>query len=298
MNSAEVNDFYDKHVRADDAVAHNFVGHFDFLLWENLREDKDACMVLQRKPFYKITLLQGQAAYESGGQQIQISGNTLVFSSPLSRFSFTTNDDTFDGKYCVCSEDFLRGTSRLYVRNWPVFKDRGIYTKTLDDKEYADVLHIFNEIEREYKSDYALKEELVRNRVFDIIHYAQKFDTNPSEMNYLQEESLENRFFKLLENSFINISPAMPLEDKSPAYFADLLFTTVHQLNKTIKETTGKTTLSFIHERILEEANVLLKHSTFSMKEIAYSLHFLETSHFQNFYKKRTNRTPAEYREA
>lgn len=63
-----------------------------------------------------------------------------------------------------------------------------------------------------------------------------------------------------------------------------------------MKKNTGKTTQQLIHERIIEEANILLRHSNYSIKEIAWSLHFKETPHFINFYKKHTSCTPIEYR--
>jgi len=298
MYNKDIHIFYDQYVNGEVSIAHDFSGHFDFLLWENLQKDLLACERFQRKPFYKIALLRGKAIYDSKDQQIPIAGNTIVFTSPLSRFSFKTVDENFDGKYCVCSERFLRRASRLALSNWPVFKDRDIYTQSLTNKQYKELLHLFNEIENENQSDYPLKEELIRNRVFDIIHYTQKLDKNLREIIPAPEESLEDRFFKIMENAFYNISKEMPLEDKSPAYFAQLLFTSVDQLNKTIKKVTGKTTLSLIHERIIEEANVLLRHTAYSVKEIAWSLHFQETSHFQNFYKKHTGCTPLEYRGA
>lgn len=298
MYNADINTFYDQYINSEFSAENSFSGHFDFLLWENLQKDASACSRYQRKPFYKIALLRGEAIYYSGNQQIRISGNTIVFTDPMIRFSFETIDESFDGKYCVCSESFLRGTSKLSLSNWPVFKDRNIYVQSLSNEQYRELLRIFNEIEDEYKSDYLFKEELIRNRVFDMIHYTQKLNKNLFEFIQIQEESLEDRFFKILHNAFFNISKEMPLEDKSPAYFAGLLFTSVDQLNKVIKRVTGKTTQGFIHERIIEEANVLLKHTNYTVKEIAWSLHFHETSHFQNFYKKQTNRTPLEYRES
>ncbi|SEW53479.1 helix-turn-helix domain-containing protein [Chitinophaga arvensicola] len=296
MYNTGINNFYDQYVNDGRSAEKRFSGHFDFLLWENLQKDVAACAKFQRKPFYKIALLEGEAVYHSGNKQITISGYTIVFTDPLIRFSFKTSDENFNGRYLVCSEPFLRGTSKISLNNWPVFKDRNIYTQSLSSEQYAELLRIFNEIQHEYKSDYIFKEELIRNRVFDVIHYTQKLNNSLSDFIPAQEESLENRFFKLIENAFFNISKEMPLEDKSPAYFAQLLLTSVDQLNKALKKLTGKTTQTIIHERIIEEANILLKHTNYSVKEIAWCLHFQETSHFQNFYKKQTGHTPLDFR--
>jgi len=298
MNNSDINIFYNQYVNGGLSTENSFSGHFDFLLWENLQKDLSACGRFQRKPFYKIALLRGKATYDTGNQKISIAGYTIVFTDPMIRFSFETVDETFDGKYCVCSESFLRGTSKLSLNNWPVLKDRNIYTQSLNEEQYTALLQLFNEIEKEYTADYLFKEELIRNRVFDIIHYTQKLNKHLETLIQPPAESLEDRFFKILENAFFNISKEMPLEDKSPAYFAQLLFTSVDQLNKAVRKASGKTTQALIHERIIEEANILLKHTTYSVKEIAWSLHFQETSHFQNFYKKQTGITPLAYRDA
>jgi AraC family transcriptional activator of pobA len=298
MNKNDVNLFYDQYVVGENPDKNNFLGHFDFLSWENLQKDLSACERLQRKPFYKIALISGKSTYYSNDKEIAISGNTIVIIAPMARSGFKTSDPSFVGKYCVCSESFLRGTRGLSLMNWPVFRDRNIYTTSLTDKQYEELTGIFTEIENEYKSDYPFKEQSIQNKVFEIIHYIQKLNKNLLDFIPVQEESLEGRFFKTLEDAFLNISLTNPLVDKSPAYFAQKLNTSVDQLNKIINTVTNKTTQALIHERIIEEANILLKHTVYSVKEIAWCLHFQEPSHFQNFYKKHTNCTPQEYRTA
>ncbi|KIO78708.1 hypothetical protein TH53_02160 [Pedobacter lusitanus] len=296
MAKNDINIFYDRYVEGKDPHENNFLGHFDFLLWQNLQKDPEACERLQRKPFYKIALLKGEGTYYSNDMQVVVSGNAVVITSPMTRSGFKTTDPDFAGKYCVCSESFLRGTSRLSLFNWPVFKDRAVYTESLTDIQYEELARIFDDIEHEYISDYPFKEQLIQHKVFDVIHYIQKLNKSLLSFIPAQQDSLEERFFKVLENEFYMISRGKPLVNKSPAYFAQLLHTSVDQLNKTMKAVTLKTTQALIHDRLIEEANVLLKHTDYSVKEIAWCLHFQETSHFQNFYKKHTQLTPIAYR--
>lgn len=298
MYNNDINTFYDQYVEGNTLNKNPFLGHFDFLLWENLRKDPAACERLQRKPFYKIALLQGEATYYSNDEQITISGNTIAITDPLTRSRFITTDPLFDGKYCVCTDSFLRGTSRLSLHNWPVFNDRKVYTQSLTDKQYQDLNRIFIDIEQEYRSDYPFKEQSIQHKVFEVIHYTQKLNKDLLRFTPAPAESLEERFFIALENAFLTISWEMPLADKSPGYFAQFLHTSVDQLNKALKTGTLKTTQELIHNRIIEEANVLLKHSQYSVKEIAWCLNFQEASHFQNFYKKHTQLTPLQYRSA
>lgn len=292
----EIEIFYDQYVHRSYPDDQFFLGHFDVLHWEDLKKDLSACERLQRKPFYKIALLNGTAKYHSNNVEVPISGYTIVFTEPMTRSSFSTDDENFVGDYCVCSESFLRGTAKLNLRNWPVFKDQEIYAQPLSKEQYLFLSQIMLEIEQEKDSDYFFKEQLIRNRVFDIIHYIQKSIKSNNFPSLYMEDTLDERFLKLVENVFFDISLQKPLVGKTPAYFAGLLNTTVDHLNQTLKKITGKTTRDVLHERIIEEANILLKHTNYSVKEIAWCLNFQETPHFVNFYKKLTKTTPLVYR--
>lgn len=296
MRISDIETFYAQYVDRTQLQEESFLGHFDFILWKDLQKDLSACKQLQRKPFYKIALVSGNAIYQSKSTQIPISGYSIVFSAPLARFAFKTNDPHFFGKYCVCSDTFLRGTNQFNLPILPIFKDKDIYVKSLSEIQYEELMLLFNQIDTDYKSDYPYKEQLIRNRVFDIVHYVQKLDERFYKIETTEDVNLENRFFLLLENVFLNINMEKILISKSPSYYAGLLNTTVDNLNNVLKKSTGKTTQSIIHERIIEEANVFLRHTDHSVKEIAWCLHFQETSHFQNFYKRLTGRTPIEYR--
>jgi AraC-like DNA-binding protein len=59
---------------------------------------------------------------------------------------------------------------------------------------------------------------------------------------------------------------------------------------------TGKTTTQLISERILQESKLLLKHSSWNVSEVAYSLGFTEVTHFNNFFKKQLNLSPTQFR--
>jgi AraC-like DNA-binding protein len=70
----------------------------------------------------------------------------------------------------------------------------------------------------------------------------------------------------------------------------------VNHLNRALKETMQKTTTQIISERILQESKVLLKHSAWSVSEIAYALGFTEVPHFNNFFKKHLQTSPLKFR--
>jgi AraC-like DNA-binding protein len=70
----------------------------------------------------------------------------------------------------------------------------------------------------------------------------------------------------------------------------------VNHLNRSVKDTTEKTTSQIIAERILQESKILLKHCTWTVSEIVYALGFTEVTHFNNFFKKHTATSPLKLR--
>jgi AraC-like DNA-binding protein len=103
-------------------------------------------------------------------------------------------------------------------------------------------------------------------------------------------------FFELLDRQF-PVDPAQHvLKLKTAAHYAECLSIHVNHLNQAVKEVTGQTTTEHITARIILEAKALLKHTTWSIAEIAYSLGYEYPSYFNNQFKKLTGVTPGSLR--
>lgn len=79
-------------------------------------------------------------------------------------------------------------------------------------------------------------------------------------------------------------------------YFADLLHISPIYLSECIKKTTDKTAKQMIDEYIVLEAKSLLKQSTCSIYEVAYTLGFEDDSNFVKYFKKQTGLTPKQFK--
>lgn len=79
--------------------------------------------------------------------------------------------------------------------------------------------------------------------------------------------------------------------------YAAQLNVSTQQLSQACYAATGKTPSVLLTERLLLEAKTLLTATVHSIKEISYTLHFTDTSHFVKFFKLNTNLTPGTYRE-
>lgn len=86
------------------------------------------------------------------------------------------------------------------------------------------------------------------------------------------------------------------MELRYPSQFAEQLNVHVNHLNRALKETINKTTTQIIAIRVLYEAKKLLDQTDWNIADIAYGLGFREVTHFNSFFKKRTQVSPTGYR--
>jgi AraC family transcriptional regulator, transcriptional activator of pobA len=273
------------------------IGHFNVFKTEDLLR-KSRAMPYNRRAYYKISLILGRNRAEYADKVIDIESNALLFATPQIPYNYVPLDDRQAGMFCIFSEEFLtQDNSGIRLRELPVFKPGGNPVFTLTAPQIEEISHIFNKMFREVESDYAYKYDLLRNYVIELIHFGQKLqpvsalftETNAS-------KRVSSLFIELLERQFPIEPPHQKLLYRSAKDFADQLSIHVNYLNKALKQITGKTTTELISERIIKESKILLKHTDWNISEIAYSLGFEETSHFNNLFKKHTALNPRAFR--
>ncbi|HEY5748031.1 MAG TPA: helix-turn-helix transcriptional regulator [Chryseolinea sp.] len=201
---------------------------------------------------------------------------------------------TLDGYACLFTEDFLKLSERSEsLLQSPLFKIGGTPILKLKKKQKDAIAIIFQKMITDQDSNYAYKDELIRNYINLIIHEALKMQ--PSE-NVAIEKNAAQRitsvFLELLERQFPIESTERPLQLKTAQDFAQNLAVHVNHLNSSVKEITGKPTTAHIAERIISEAKALLQHTDWSVTEIAYALGFEYPTYFNNFFKKKTGQIP------
>jgi AraC family transcriptional regulator, transcriptional activator of pobA len=103
-------------------------------------------------------------------------------------------------------------------------------------------------------------------------------------------------FLELPERQFPIDEHHQRIAFRASENFAKQLNVHVNHLNRAIKDTTEKTTTQLIAERVLQESKILLKHSSWTVSEIAYALNFTELTRFNNFFKKHALMSPLKFR--
>ncbi|CCH55582.1 transcriptional regulator, AraC family [Fibrisoma limi BUZ 3] len=250
-----------------------------------------------RRDFYKITLIRGRNVYHYADKSIQIDGPTLLFFNPQVPYTWQPLSENTTGFFCIFREAFFNGRFNAGLTELPPFRPGNKSAYPLNDSQDAEVSTLYEKIIAEINSDYALKYDLVRNYVSELIHYALKLQ--PSETLHQQSSArfrLTAVFIELLERQFPIESPDRRFALRSASDFAEQLSVHINHLNRCVRDTTGKTTTDHIADRLASEAKALLQHTDWSIAQIGYSLGFDEPAHFTYFFKKRTGLSPSAFR--
>jgi len=272
-------------------------GHFNVFGLEDLGEAKTKCSSFGRKEFFKISLMKGRNRYYYSDKVEHIEKYALVFANPHVPYHWEAEDDDQSGVFCIFTADFFHHSGAQRLQEYPVFKDPDHSVIQLTEDQYDKFRGLFNTIIHEIDSDYYYKYDVIRNLTMDIIHSALKIQSLAIRKQAVSgSERIAGQFIELLERQFPIETPSQRLQIRFPIDFSQNLKIHVNHLNKAVKETFGKTTTALISERIIQEAKILLKHTQWTISEIAWTLGFEELSHLINFFKKNTGQTPKTYR--
>ncbi|WP_337042965.1 helix-turn-helix domain-containing protein [Emticicia sp. 17c] len=276
----------------------NEMGHFNVFRLEPFVGDKAKPVPYKRRDYFKIMLVVGKSRVYYADKVIEVQKQALSFSNPQIPYKWEHTEQIRSGAFCIFNQHFFHQFGRL--NQYEVFQPSGTHIFELSDEQVEKVNEIFDRMFQEINSDYIHKYDVLRNIVFELLHFAMKmqlsskFDKQPINAS----QRISTLFLELLERQF-------PIDDTHPhvqlraaSEFAEQLNIHVNHLNRAVKEVTQKTTSQIIAERILQEAKILLKYSQWNVAEIAYALGFSEVTHFNNFFKKYVQQSPVKFRNA
>jgi len=247
-----------------------------------------------RKDFYKINITFGNFNFHYAERSFETDSIFLFFANPHIPYSCDAISETHHGYTCLFTEEFLKPNDRSEsLLQSPLFKIGGNPIFNVSKQQAKVFTGLFQKMLAEQNTEYAYKDEMIRNYINLIIHEALKIQ--PSENNFKYNNAsarITSVFLELLERQFPIESANRPLELKSAQDYAAYLSVHVNYLNSAVKETTGKSTTTHIGERITGEAKALLQHTDWNISEIAYALGFEYPTYFNNFFKKKTGMAP------
>ncbi len=291
-------DFYKRKFQWLPEDVRREIGHFNLFRLEPIEEGKPTTIPYRRRDFYKIMLVKGNSRVHFADKVVEVKKQALSFSNPQIPYKWEHLDRIRDGIYCVFNPHFFHQFG--HFQQYEVFQPQGSHIFELSDAQAHQIQEVFEKMQGEFDSDYKYKFDLIRNLIFELLHFALKLE--PSAQLEMQPINASQRismlFMELLERQFPIDEAHQTVRLRSASEYASQLNVHVNHLNRAIKETTQKTTTQIIAERILQESKILLKHTAWNVAEIAYALGFTEATHFNNFFKKHAQLSPSQFRNA
>jgi AraC family transcriptional regulator, transcriptional activator of pobA len=274
----------------------NEIGHFNVFEHDPIEPGKTTPIPYKRRDFYKIMLVIGDIKMNYADKVVLVKKQALFFSNPLIPYNCEDLEKIKAGFYCIFNQHFFHKFGDL--NQYSVFQTAGNHVFDLSDEQVEQITVIYKKMFEEIKSDYIHKYDVLRNLVFELLHFAMKiqpsakFDKQP--LNASQR--ISTLFLELLERQFPIDENHQTVSLRSASEYANQLNIHVNHLNRAVKETSQKTTSQLIAERILQESKILLRHSKWNVAEISYALGFTEVTHFNNFFKKHVQISPLKFR--
>lgn len=251
-----------------------------------------------RRDFYKISLILGRGKITYGNQEIEINRNALVFFNRNVPYSWQALSEEQSGYFCLFTDQFLSTINHsATVSDCPILRSDSIPVYFISEEQQGYLLSIFGKMQADIESSYVHKYDLMRNYVNVLSHEAMKMQVSEiGDVHVNGSTKLSSQFHELLERQFPIESPEHKLKLKTAKDYAARLGVHVNHLNRALKEITGKTTTEHIIDRVLAQSKVMLRHSNWSVAEIAFCLGFEYPAYFNNLFKKQIGITPKSYR--
>lgn len=251
-----------------------------------------------RRDFYKLVLATGQMTVGYGEQTTHLDDTFLLLVNPLVPHSVIHHSAENSGYACLFTDAFVASWKHTEVlQHTPLFRVGDSPIIRLTREQAAFMTSLFQKMLAVQEDGYAHKDELVKNCLALLLHEALRIQ--PPQVEGTQRSAalrVTQLFMELLERQFPLESPEQLLSLRTAQDFAGRLAVHVNYLNRCVKEATGKATSTHIAERLVAEAQALLRHTRWSIADIASSLGFAYPTYFYNYFKRITGLTPASFR--
>ncbi len=280
--------------------------HFDIRSFEENMATVYNEMPAFRHEFYAIAIkADGEGKVISGPFSDFPEGTSIFFNTPFQLISWDIIPN-WRGYYIMFSQDFVSQSKILsqLLKLFPFLKMEQSIPFEIPSGQLPNILSIYKNIWEEYNGTANDKFQIIEAQVYLLLSlvkrlFEQQVDSKIAEMSLKAADlKLLSRYQTLIQTSFY---PNTKLETfvnlHSTSYYAQKLSVHPNHLNAVVKGITGQTALNHIHNHLLALSKSYLAQTDWSVKEIAYSLHFDSPNNFSSFFKRNTGHTPIAYRQ-
>lgn len=245
------------------------------------------CVALKREAKGKIRYGQQHYDYDKG---------VLSFTAPNQvQYLDLQQMECGSGELLIFHPDFLlQHHLANSIHNYGFFDYAVNEALHLSEEEEDDLLVILHKIDKECRHIDKHTQEIVLSQIELLLNYSRRFYERQFITRKNNNSELLIRFEKIIDEYFNGDVPGL----LTVQYVAGKMNLSPNYLSDLLRVHTGQNTQQHIHEKLIGKAKERLSTTSLSVSEIAYALGFEHAQSFSTLFKKKTNLSPIEFRQA
>lgn len=253
---------------------------------------KKDLLIPHRKDYYLMVFVKdGSSRHWIDMTPYSLKPNTFYFTVP-SQIHMKEEPKPLTGTMLNFTDEFLAMEESGLMKQLPIIQNLlNAHELNLTDADVVFIDEILTKIDTEYRAKNTWQSGMLVAYMQVLLIYLSRLYTEQFKSNEAYpDRQLLKKYLAKIDEEFKEVHEV--------ACYADMLNISAGHLSEVVKEQSGKSAITHIHERIVLEAKRLLFHTESSMKEISFELGFEDASYFNRFFKRITGSTPLDYRNA
>lgn len=266
---------------------------FDVLVADGLAFTKRKAdfLVPHRKDYYQLLLVRRcHSRHWLDMQRLDLQPDTLYFTTPA-HVHLKEQTEPLTGTVVSFAPEFLVADAGGTLAQLPVLTNPAQgYALRLAPADVAFLETLFAQMRLECDQRQPWRTTMLLTYLQTALLYLSRLYRVQYPAPYPAEGPLLTRFTHLLNEHYASLHQV--------GDYAARLGLHPQALNAQLRQQSGKTASTLLHERLLLEARRRLFHTDFGVAEIAFALGFEDASYFSRFFRRQSGQAPAAYRAA
>lgn len=250
--------------------------------------------------FFILICKRGGGKINVNLSEFEISENSIFINTPNNIIQLSQHcGQKTDGVVISFGEEFAREINFDVKNLTPIFlKVKNSPIINLSERECDQLINVVNMLGVDIHSgDYQelFYDETIRNLTSYLLHklcgmLSRQLQAIPSTESSAKNRNEEyfHKFMKVLGENY--------KQERSLGFYASQLYITPKYLTTIIKKVSGRSAAEWIDSYVTLEAKNLLRYSSMSIQEVAYTLNFPNQSFFGKYFKHQTGYSPSAYK--
>ncbi|MGY4537817.1 AraC family transcriptional activator of pobA [Mucilaginibacter sp. UYNi724] len=252
---------------------------------------EDAFLLPHRKDYYFFAFVEeGHSRHWIDFTSYTVKPGHFYFTVPQ-QIHLKEESTPVKGYIAGFTEKFLSLEENRMLRQLPVIQNpAGAHELALNEAHVGYISDVMRKMTDEYKTGGAWQNQMLASWLRVLVIYLSRIYTEQfGESKITKNHCLLKNFQELIGENHTQLHDV--------AAYANLLNLTPGYLNDVVKQQSGKTAISHIHNRLVVEAKRKLLHTDLSVKQVADELGFEDAAYFNRFFKRLTESTPIAFRQ-